>query len=156
MKSRLFFVENTITRTARMVINDESTVYHVISRTTLDGYPFGDMEKEFFHGLLRSMALVYFMDIIGYCLMGNPFLLLVRTRPEEEVADEEIRARLEALYGDDRKLQTGQIPYLRARWCRLSEFMRTLKLRFTRFDNKCHGRRGYFWGDRYKSLLRPV
>jgi len=32
-------------RIARMIIPDEKTVYHVMSRTALDGYPFGDAEK---------------------------------------------------------------------------------------------------------------
>jgi putative transposase len=31
-------------RIRRMVINDETTVYHVMSRTALDGFPLGDME----------------------------------------------------------------------------------------------------------------
>ena len=31
-------------RIRRMVINDETTVYHVMSRTALDGFPLGDVE----------------------------------------------------------------------------------------------------------------
>ena len=31
--------------------------------------------------------------------------------------------------------------------------MREIKLNFTRFYNKRHGRRGYFWGDRFKSVV---
>ncbi|CAB1055781.1 hypothetical protein D1BOALGB6SA_515 [Olavius sp. associated proteobacterium Delta 1] len=34
-------------RTPRMVIADETTVYHVMSRTALDGFPRGDIEKDF-------------------------------------------------------------------------------------------------------------
>jgi len=30
-------------RTQRLIINDESTVYHVMSRTALDGFPLGDL-----------------------------------------------------------------------------------------------------------------
>jgi hypothetical protein len=30
----------------RMVINDESTVYHVMSRTALDGFPLRDVEPQ--------------------------------------------------------------------------------------------------------------
>jgi len=33
-------------RTQRLIINDESTVYHVMSRTALDGFPLGDIEKD--------------------------------------------------------------------------------------------------------------
>jgi hypothetical protein len=31
-------------RIARMVIDDETTVYHVMSRTAFDGFPLGDVE----------------------------------------------------------------------------------------------------------------
>jgi hypothetical protein len=34
-------------RTARMVIPDEQAVYHVMSRTALDGYPIGSVEKDY-------------------------------------------------------------------------------------------------------------
>ncbi len=33
-------------RTQRMLIDDQSTVYHVMSRTALDGFPLGDIELE--------------------------------------------------------------------------------------------------------------
>lgn len=35
-------------RIARLLIKDEPAVYHVISRTALDGFPFSDAEKDFF------------------------------------------------------------------------------------------------------------
>ncbi len=34
-------------RIARMVIKGESAVYHVMSRTALDGYVIGDVEKDY-------------------------------------------------------------------------------------------------------------
>ena len=34
-------------RTQRMIIDDQSTVYHIMSRTALDGFPLGDVEKDF-------------------------------------------------------------------------------------------------------------
>ncbi|MGD9065364.1 MAG: hypothetical protein PVI42_14660 [Desulfobacterales bacterium] len=35
----------------------------------------------------------------------------------------------------------------------LSEFVREIKVGFARFYNKRHNRRGYFWGDRFKSVI---
>ena len=35
----------------------------------------------------------------------------------------------------------------------LSEFMREIKVGFARFYNRRHHRRGYFWGDRFNSLI---
>ncbi len=33
-------------RSARMVIKGEVAAYHIMSRTALDNYPFGDIEKD--------------------------------------------------------------------------------------------------------------
>ena len=58
-------------RTQRLIINDESTVYHVMSRTALDGFPLGDIEKDFMLDLIRRYAALYLVEILGFCLMGN-------------------------------------------------------------------------------------
>ncbi|CAB1059404.1 hypothetical protein D1BOALGB6SA_4166, partial [Olavius sp. associated proteobacterium Delta 1] len=47
----------------------------------------------------------------------------------------------------------GQIPYLREKLSSLSEFMREIKVGFARYYNRRHNRRGYFWGDRFKSVI---
>ena len=59
-------------RTARIVINDEEAVYHVMSRTALEGFPFGDVEKDYFVDLLKRLGSIYFADVLGFCVMGNP------------------------------------------------------------------------------------
>jgi hypothetical protein len=47
----------------------------------------------------------------------------------------------------------GWIPSLREKLSNLSEFIREIKVGFTRYYNKRHNRRGYFWGDRFKSVI---
>ena len=39
-------------RTRRLIINDETAVYHVMSRTALDGFPLADIEKDFILDLM--------------------------------------------------------------------------------------------------------
>ena len=56
-------------------------------------------------------------------------------------------------YGDDRVFADGLIPSLRAKLSNLSEFVREIKVGFARYYNKRHNRRGYFWGDRFKSVI---
>ena len=85
--------------------------------------------------------------------MGNHFHLLVRMRPDSDHSDAEIKRRFHLLYGDNQLFIDGQIPFYRQKWANLSEFMREIKLNFTRFYNRRHGRRGYFWGDRFKSVV---
>ena len=58
-----------------------------------------------------------------------------------------------SFYGDDRIFTDGLIPSLRAKLSSLSEFVREIKVGFARYYNKRHNRRGYFWGDRFKSVI---
>ena len=111
-------------RTQRLLINDESTVYHVMSRTALDGFPLGDMEKDFMFDLIRRYADLYFVEILGFCIMGNHFHILVRTIPENKFTDEEVLKRFVDFYGDERIFADGLIPSLRLKLSSLSELMR--------------------------------
>jgi len=140
-------------RTSRMITADEKAVYHVMSRTALDGFPLKDVEKDFMLDLIKKFSSLYFTEILGFCLMGNHFHLLVKMYPENRFTDEDIQKRFETFYGDSRAFTKGQIPYLRAKLSSLSEFMREIKVGFARFYNRRHNRRGYFWGDRFKSVI---
>jgi REP element-mobilizing transposase RayT len=136
-----------------MIIQDEKAVYHVMSRSALDGYPLADVEKDFLLGLIKRFSVLYFTEILGFCLMGNHFHLLVRMLPQDRFSDQEIKKRFEMFYGGDRVFSQEQIPYLRERFSSLSEFVREIKVGFSRYYNRRHGRRGYFWGDRFKSVI---
>ena len=140
-------------RTTRLIINDETAVYHVMSRTALDGFPVDDIEKDFMLDLIRRYCSLYLVEILGFCLMDNHFHILVRMFPEYKFSDEEIKKRYENFYGDERAFAAGQIPSLREKLSNLSEFVREIKVGFTRYYNKRHNRRGYFWGDRFKSVI---
>ena len=140
-------------RIPRIMIAGEPTVYHVMSRTALDGFPFGDVEKDYFVRLIKRFSRLYFAEVFGFCCMGNHFHLLVRMLPESDFSDKDIKKRFEGFYGDSKCFSAGQIPYLRKKWSSLSEFVREIKLGFSRFYNKLHNRRGFFWGDRFKSVV---
>jgi hypothetical protein len=73
--------------------------------------------------------------------------------PEDRFADDEIQKRVEAFYGDSRAFSKGQLPYFRQKLSSLSEFLREIKVGFARYYNRRHNRRGYFWGDRFKSVI---
>ena len=141
-------------RIGRLVVKNEQAVYHVMSRTALDGYPLGDVEKEFLVDLIRKKSKYYFVDILGYCIMGNHFHLLVRMLPETEFSDEDIRERFGSYAGNSDMVPTDEdISRFRVKWASVSEFTREIKLEVARYNNKRHKRRGYFWGDRFKSVL---
>jgi hypothetical protein len=85
--------------------------------------------------------------------MGNHFHLLVKMIPQDQFKDEEIQKRFEVFFGDSRQFGEGQIPYWREKLSSLSEFVREIKVGFARYYNRRHNRRGYFWGDRFKSVI---
>jgi REP element-mobilizing transposase RayT len=124
-----------------------------MSRTALDGFPLGDIEKDFMIDLIKRYSSLYFVEILGVCIMGNHFHLLVKMLPEYKFSDEEIDKRFAEFYGDDRVFTNGLIPSLRTKLSSLSEFVREIKVGFARYYNKRHNRRGYFWGDRFKSVI---
>ncbi len=54
-------------RTPRLINNDETTVYHIMSRTAQDGFVLGDAEKDFMLDLIKRYATLYFVEILGFC-----------------------------------------------------------------------------------------
>ncbi len=141
-------------RVSRMVVQNQTAVYHVMSRTALDGFPLEAFEKDFLLDLIKRMSGLFFTEVFGFSLMGNHFHLLVKMIPEDRFSDEEVKERLELFYGEKKAaVGEGQLPFIREKLASLSEFVREIKVNFTRFYNKRHGRRGYFWGDRFKSVI---
>jgi len=142
-------------RIARMKVKGEPAVYHVISRTALDGFVLGDVEKDHLVSLIKHLSAIYFAEVLGFCAMGTHLHLLVKMQPGDTFSDEEIRKRFKLYYGDDqrRELMEGQIPYFREKWSDLSEYIKEIKQGFSRFYNKLHDRKGYFWSDRFKSVI---
>ena len=140
-------------RLARMIVTGEPAVYHVMSRTVLDGFVLGDIEKEYMLKLIKHLSEIYFSEVLGFCLMGNHFHLLVKMVPENEFSDDDLKRRYERYYGNGKAPMDGQLPVLRKKWSNLSEYVKEIKQTFSRFYNKRHGRRGFFWSERFKSLI---
>jgi REP element-mobilizing transposase RayT len=78
-------------RIARMVIPDQKTVYHVMSRTALNGFPFGDADKDELVKILKRLNRLYFTELIGFAIMGNHFHIRVRMIPGHHHSDKDIQ-----------------------------------------------------------------
>ncbi len=138
----------------RRLINEwEPTVYHVMSRTALDGFPLSDVEKDTLMDLIKSLSGLYLVDLLGFCIMGNHFHLMIRVYPGEYFSDEKIQNRLKRFYGKDKAVSKHQIPFYRAKLSSLSEYIKEIKQGFTRYYNKKNNRKGFFWGQRFKSVI---
>ncbi len=60
-------------RIPRMVRTDsgQKTVYHVMSRTALDGLPFKAVEKDEWVGVIKRFSRVYAVEVLGFAILGN-------------------------------------------------------------------------------------
>jgi REP element-mobilizing transposase RayT len=136
-----------------MTMPDQKTAYHVMSRTALAGFPFGDVEKDKIVKVLLKLSKLYFTEVLGFCIMGNHFHLLVRMIPESHFSDEEIKDRYVTYYGSNQEFSEEKVPGFRLKWASLSEFVKEIKQTFSRYFNRRHNRRGTLWGERFKSLI---
>ena len=147
-------------------------IYHCISRVVDRRFVFGDAEREHFRMFMRMQENFTGCRVLTYCVMSNHFhvLLEVSPAPVGGISDELLLKRLAALYseafvdGVAKELESARkegdeavVAEIHARFTYrmhdLSEFMKTLLQRFTRWFNREHNRRGTLWEERYKSVI---
>jgi putative transposase len=147
-------------------------IYHCISRVVDRRFVFGDAEREAFRMFMRMQENFTGCRVLTYCVMSNHFhvLLEVPTAPEGGVSDELLLKRLGALYSEAfvdgvaqelanarKEGDEAMVAEIHARFTyrmhNLSEFMKTLLQRFTRWFNREHNRRGTLWEERYRSVI---
>lgn len=142
-------------RVPRMVRTDPGhpAVYHIISRTALDGLPFKHLEKDELVRLIKRFSQVFAVDVYGYAIMGNHFHLLAAVHPASSLSDEEVKRRYILLYGKSEAFPEALLDQFRERFASLSSYVKEIKQRFSCFYNRRHHRRGTLWGERFKSVL---
>jgi REP element-mobilizing transposase RayT len=159
-------------RQARIKIGGEAAVYHCISRVVGGERLLDDVAKEVLRRMMWKTAAFSGVEVLAYCLMSNHFHVLVRVLPQESLDRPELLRRYRAYYGEtptspgfpSAELLAAKFEEngeeaarwearLRLRMGDLSEFMKTLKERFTIWFNKTHRRFGTLWSERFKSLL---
>jgi len=142
-----------------------------MTRTVNGERLFKDREKEMLRKMLRQVAEFCGAEILTYCVMSNHFHVLLRIPEQGSLSDAELMRRYKVLYPKptqyqsastkvmESKLQAGgeeadEIRLkLTARMGDLSEFMKTVKQRFSVWYNRNHERFGTLWADRFKSVL---
>jgi putative transposase len=142
-------------RIARLKVKGEPAVYHVISRTTLEGFVLGDVEKDHLLALMKRLSDFYFAEVLGFSILGNHFHILVRMHPESSYSEDDVRERYDRRYGQERAaaLDDDQMEELRKKMADLSEYVKEIKQDFSRYYNKLHRKKGYFWSERFKSVI---
>lgn len=157
-------------RHARLIIPD-TAIYHCMSRTVNGEALFARREKEVLRKMIAQAADFSGVEVLTYCIMNNHFHVLARVVPCDYLSDQELMRRYEVLYPKPTKYQTASIAVLKqilaadgdeaaalreqllARMGDISQFMKTVKQRFSIWFNKTHHRFGPLWSDRFKSVL---
>lgn len=146
-------------------------VYHCMTRTVNGEHLFGDRDKERLRRMLWKVADFSGVEILTYCLMNNHFHVLVHVPYQAQVCDQELLRRYRVLYPKPTAYETASIRILEkklaeggrgavalrrkllARMGDVSQFMKTLKQRFSLWYNHHHERFGTLWAERFKSVL---
>jgi len=157
----------------------ESNCFHVMSRTCGGAVFFDETEKEALLRVMKRLAAFCGVKLLTYCIMGNHFHALVRI-PKREVwlaerfggadGEEKLLRHLRLLYSkafvqalreDLAQLRAqgmgalaeARLAAFKARMGDVSEWMREVKVRFSRWYNKRHERKGTLWMGPFKSVL---
>ena len=109
-------------RLPRLLLPDSPIVYHVISKTALDGLPFDEVDKDDFVRRLKHLARVYFTEMLGFCMMDNHFHILLCMFPADHVSDADLEQRYRVRYGEKSVFPAPKSQELRRKWSSLSEF----------------------------------
>jgi REP element-mobilizing transposase RayT len=153
--------------------NDGEGFYHVGTRCVGRAMMFDGDDKTHIVDQILRMAEFCGIEVNTYAVMTNHIHILLHVLPERELSDDELAARVAALYGRTKaeklrvewaewrrvgskaameRLDEERSSYLR-RMGDLSKYMKELKQWISRDYNKKVGRIGTLWEDRFWSNL---
>ena len=154
--------------------SDKVSVYHAYTRIVHKRRLLADVQRQVWVAALHRAARFSAVEVITYCAMQSHAHILVRVDPAvRQCGDAELVARFEALYGASRAAwcrlnarelkavlaegATSRAEQLRERLKQrmgdISEFMRTLKQRYTKWFNHTYETEGTLWAERFGSVL---
>jgi REP element-mobilizing transposase RayT len=164
-------------RPKRLKLKDEEGFFHIISRTVGQEFYLGDVEKEKLFNIIKYYSGFYFVKVIGLTIMSNHFHILIKSEPESYYSGEQVKQRIEKYLDKDKKkkkkkkkdkdkeeegeeveegeeeISNYKLQRTKQQMADISEYVRAIKQTFSRWYNKMNNRTGYFWGDRFKSVL---
>ncbi len=152
----------------RSVTSGDEKTFMMTSHSALPGLPLDAEDKDKFLELLEKFIDGYFVALNDFVILDNHFHLELTLLEEEAgmATDAEILNRYTGMWGDDAVPpnrgyvngllvpdadRTG-ITRLRKRLASPACFMQVVKQYFSRYYNKKHNRKGYFWDGRYHSV----
>lgn len=156
----------------KMLVNSgQAQVFHVVSRVVDRRKIFGEKEKEVFLKIIRQMESFSGLEVLAYCLMGNHFHLIIYIPPRPvSISKDELWKRMKFIYSSQKLRELkGEVEDMKKngldsleqefyervskRMYDLSNYVREIKLRFSKWYNRENERKGTLWEERFKSLL---
>jgi len=156
-------------------VSGTGAVYHCVSRTVNREKLLDAVAKEALRKLIWRVADFSGVEVLSYCVMSNHFHVLVavpaRDEAEAEVDERELLRRYRVLYANPSRYQQMRGEVLEAllaggttegeavrrrlvsRMHDVSDYMKSLKQRYTLWYNHTYGRVGTLWSERFKSVL---
>ncbi len=150
------------------------SIYHTFCRCTdRRAWMDTDYKKEKFRQIMRKVEQYSGCKVLSYAIMDSHYHILLEQPDVEDIDNQELMRRIGCLYGEgylakimkqynDYKKSSQEIAdhwfeairkkHL-ARMFDLSEFHKTLKLKYTKWYNVKYERTGYFWQSRFKSVI---
>jgi putative transposase len=158
-------------RRIKVSASEGTAVYHCVTRTIHGQFLLDERCKEVLRKQLRQAARFSGVEVLTFCLLDNHFHVLIRIPKALPLTDAELLARYRALYPKPTRFQVGKVEVLESllqtggpeaeklrvqlhsRMGDVSEFMKTVKQRFSVWYNRTHDRYGTLWSERFKSVL---
>ena len=148
-------------------------VYHCMTRIVNKERLIEGFAKEVLRKQLWQVADFSGVEVLTYCILSTHFhvLLGVPDRERVEVSDAELMRRYRVLYPKPTKYQQAEAKVMEMQLAKggeereairrqllgrmhdVSEYMKSLKQRFSIWYNRNHGRVGTLWSERFKSTL---
>jgi REP element-mobilizing transposase RayT len=149
-------------------VKDYNTVHHLVSRIAHRVHFLKDDERMDFLEMVRRTAEFTGIRLVGWCVMGNHFHLLVYLPVPEDIGDSEVLRRYGVLKGEKAASNMEQtlsewrkddafgesrvkewIEKQKSRMYDVSSFMKIVKQWFTAEYNKRNAHKGTLWESTY-------
>ena len=144
-------------RGRRVKPRDKEYYYHIISRITGEDTFLTNEEKQKLLNTIFYFNGIYTFNTIGYCIMGNHFHLVVRTKMINNYSWEEIRDRLKEYFINNNKNVEDLGPKEYDKYVHklgdISAYVGSIKQHFACWYNEVNNRRGCLWGGRFKNIM---
>ena len=147
-------------RMARVKIEQGEAYYHLYSHTACynNELPLDNkLCRKKIIDTIHFLSQIYCCQVLGFCVMGNHYHLLVHMEEHKEISKSELKERAYRLYYKDTRIvdewHEQQWKRFEERIHDVSELMRSLQSAVARWYNNTYARRGRFWAERFKSTL---